>query len=211
MRGNTKASITAFSDTRAMFREYFDGKDTYSYVEWKHLPEDCKAAALYLNFYDTIMTSLYKARVCRPVPGDDADLVSAALEKCEHVIAVLDEQPEKYTRGYMSLVMYNILGSELNQLISSRQKQFNVFQCFNFSETSDVVEADSDKNYNMIETASTEDILDAQRIKKIIDDQPEYVQDIIEKIINGGKLGKKQQQIIPYLQEIFSEFDPAFC
>lgn len=222
MRTNTIAKTLAFSETKTLFKDFLNGKTNYEYDEWKHLSADCKSAALYLNFYDTIMAALYRARQHKPIPGDDTDLVSVATEKCQRIVEVLDTQPEKYTKGYVSLVMYNAFAVTLSQLVSSKQKRFDVFNVFSISETLDLLypesqvadEADG-KAGKLVEALSGFEMQNAiyEELRKVqfeavVDNQPKYVREIIEKLINGGKLGKKQQQIIPYLREIFVEFAP---
>lgn len=205
------ASTSEFRNTKVMFRDFMDGKVNYSYSEWKHLSADCKAAALYLNFYDTIMANLYRARQHKPVSGDDADLVSVAIEKCNHIVRVLDNEPEKYTRGYVALVMYNAFAVTLSQLVSSKQKQFDVFECVH---TEDLNPESESGTLNVVEVLgnnnsfSIGDELDKQRICQLVDEQPAYIKTIIEKLINGGKLGTKQESMLPKLREIFAEFNP---
>lgn len=227
MRKTPVAKTLAFNQTKTMFKDYLNGKDKYEYDEWKHLSNDCKAAALYLNFYDTIMANLYRARQHKPIPGDDNDLVSVAVDKCQRIIEVLDTQPEKYTRGYVSLVMYNAFSVTLSQLVSSKQKQFDVFNTFNFCETADllgksnafssatdnycvddVIEEYILRNASNIDVVGMDDELAKAKLWKVVRNQPDFVQDIIAKLINGGKLGKRQQEILPYLREIFAEFAP---
>ena len=218
MRTSAKSKTLAFTDSKTMFREYL-GKTSFDYSEWDCLPAECKGVALYLNFYDTIMAALYRARQHRPIPGDDTELVSVAIDKCQRVVDILKEHPEKYTKGYMSVIMYNAFADALSQLVSSKQKQFDVFNVVRFSETYDTLQGGtSESDYSdggdlnvafciemLTEQSDIHNELRRMKFEAILDGQPEYVQEVVTRIINGGKLCKRQQQMLTYLREIFGE------
>ena len=115
--------------------------------------------------------------------------------------------------------MYNAFADALSQLVSSKQKQFDVFNVVRFSETYDTLQGGtSESDYSdggdlnvafciemLTEQSDIHNELRRMKFEAILDGQPEYVQEVVTRIINGGKLCKRQQQMLPYLREIFGE------
>lgn len=129
------ASMAAFYETRNTLRNFVDYTEPLSFEEWKAIPDDSKAAVLYLQFFDQITLAWDKANkfdfvsseegveialqylqklVCdRYLKGHIKHKVSNEYfnshpEECEER-RILESDPRNFYGGFIYRVMYNSL------------------------------------------------------------------------------------------------------
>lgn len=133
------AKFAAFYDTRRSFIEYTGYTRPLSYEEWANEPEVFKAALLFVQFYNEILSAWSKAD-SRDF-GDDAEGVSTVLQYLQKQVSqtvyyqkedlskkanaefrrnypekvvelerrIIDEDPKKFAPNYIYKVAYNCL------------------------------------------------------------------------------------------------------
>lgn len=95
-----------FRETRKIYSEFLQYTKPLSYVEWVALPEDNKAAALFVQFFDQIELAWYKAKSIFTTEEDGVYTVMQYLMKN---VQIIKENPNRFTPKYIYKVAYNCL------------------------------------------------------------------------------------------------------
>lgn len=100
----------AFGETRKLFATYVgnlkgDGS-SLSYEQWMEYPTDLKAAALFVNFYDTITLAHYKAK---SFFVEEESAVETELQYLMKNVPLIEKDSRKFTGAYIYRVSYNCL------------------------------------------------------------------------------------------------------
>lgn len=95
-----------FRETRKIYSEFLQYTKPFSYVEWVALPEDHKAAALFVQFFDQIELAWYKAKSFFTTEEDGVYTVMQYLMKN---VQIIKENPNRFTPKYIYRVAYNCL------------------------------------------------------------------------------------------------------
>lgn len=95
-----------FRETRKIYSEFLQYTKPLSYVEWVSLPEDNKAAALFVQFFDQIELAWYKAKSFFTSEEDGVYTVMQYLMKN---VQIIKENPNRFTPKYIYRVAYNCL------------------------------------------------------------------------------------------------------
>lgn len=98
--------MSEFYTTRNSFREFTGYSNPLSFDEWDALPEDQKAAVLYLQFFDQITLAWYKNYKSWAV---EADGVSEVLQYLNKNVKIIHENPKRFTPNYIYKVAWNCL------------------------------------------------------------------------------------------------------
>jgi len=99
---------TPFYETRNLFINYLGYSRPLSYDEWKILPSEDKAAALFVQFFEQITYAWYKQDTFLRYSTDE-DGVSTALQYLQKNVPILEKDPKKFTAAYIYRVSYNCL------------------------------------------------------------------------------------------------------
>lgn len=97
---------TQFYQTKIRFREASGYQKPLSYEEWMAAPDECKAALLYVHFYDQITLAWIKTR---SVYTDINDGVSEVLQYLNKNVEKIKNDGKRFTPNYIYRVAYNCL------------------------------------------------------------------------------------------------------
>lgn len=122
----SNATANSFSATRKMFSECIGYKKSMSYDDWVNLPEDYKAAALFVHFYDQITLAWFSIV---KVYGSfaDQDGVDIVLQYLMKNVEIINNDPKRFTPAYLYTISYNCINSMCNG--SSRLKKIADNEC----------------------------------------------------------------------------------
>lgn len=99
-------SCSAFYATYKMFRNYLGYDGPLSYELWLALPEDRKAAGLFVQFYDTISLAWFKLRTPAAI---EEDCVSEVIKYLIKNVSKIEEDAKRYSPKYIYRVVYNCI------------------------------------------------------------------------------------------------------
>lgn len=181
-----------FSATRKIFSNYLLGKEQWSFDEWAKLPDDDKAAALYLNFYDQITLSAYKV-ISNAKWVDVDELVETTIQYLDKNVKIIKNDPKRYTPAYI----YKITDNALRNVAFYRKGDKERYQ----TTSSNIVDTE-DGEIDVFETymgsKSAEDTffdgLDTEALWNVVKSLGPDAQDVALKLINGESFGRKNSE-----------------
>ena len=97
---------TQFHQTKVRFREFANYQRPLTYEEWMTAPDECKAAILYVQFYDQITLAWMKTK---SVYSDINDGVSEILQYLNKNVEKIKNDGNRFTPNYIYRVAYNCL------------------------------------------------------------------------------------------------------
>lgn len=97
---------TQFQQTKIRFREFANYERPLTYDEWMAAPDECKAAILYVQFYDQITLAWMKTK---SVYTDINDGVSEILQYLNKNVEKIKADGKRFTPNYIYRVAYNCL------------------------------------------------------------------------------------------------------
>ena len=97
---------TQFQQTKIRFREFASYERPLTYEEWMIAPDECKAAILYVQFYDQITLAWMKTK---SVYSDINDGVSEILQYLNKNVEKIKNDGKRFTPNYIYKVAYNCL------------------------------------------------------------------------------------------------------
>lgn len=155
-------SLTAFHDTKSLYREYTGYKNPLTFDEWSHRDPGQKAAILFVQFYNQIVTAWAKAKennLYDFIEGEEG--VSTVCQYLQKNVAVIEAHPERFSAAYIYKVAYNCLYCICHDRKCDRERWEN--------ETSSIVTYDG-KELNLFDTiadynSSPEDVVEAQNFE----------------------------------------------
>ena len=100
------ANINAFYETRNLFISYTSYVKPLTFEQWRAVPEDQKAAVLFVRFFEQVCMAYNKANKTVIAAEDAVSIVLQYLEK--NVQKILD-QPNRFTPAYIYRVAYNCI------------------------------------------------------------------------------------------------------
>lgn len=195
-----------FEATKTMFVSALDGYisgGNISYGEWMGIPDDLKAIALYVQFYDSITLAWAKTR-CTYITDDEE--VSVLLQYIQKNVDKIKNDQKRYTGPYMYTVGYKCMGSLRRK--SNEQTRYNMT-------SSRYTTNESGEEIDILEKYVKEDdpeVIDKTIMKDFwasMDKQPKIMQEVIESMVNGTRsLVKKPEkmEILNHLRTTFSEY-----
>ena len=101
------ANLNALYETRNLFISYTSYVKSLSFEQWKAVPEDQKAAVLFVQFFEQICMAYNKVNRFDVLPCEDA--VSIVLQYLQKNVALILEQPNRFTPAYIYKVSYNCI------------------------------------------------------------------------------------------------------
>lgn len=96
----------SFYETKTMFRNYINYSKPLAFDQWDALPDDEKAAVLFLQFFEQITLAWEKLK---SVYSLEEDGVSEVLQYLQKNVAKIHEDPKRFTPAYIYKVAYNCL------------------------------------------------------------------------------------------------------
>lgn len=96
--------MSTFQESYIRFEEAIPREFPMTYDDWLDCPDNYKAAALYVNFYDQITFAWYKVKT---VYHNDEDAVSYILQYLCKNVPIIISNPGRYTERYIYRVAYN--------------------------------------------------------------------------------------------------------
>ena len=107
-----KRPISAFADSRKFFRYYLDCETPLSYENWVKLPDEHKAAALFVQFYSEILSAWNRCYYSSAFQDDNA--VSVVLQYLQKNVNKIANDRNRYTCEYIYTVAHNCLAEHSN-------------------------------------------------------------------------------------------------
>ena len=101
------ATLTAFYDTKNLYREATLYTKPMSFEEWNSSPFLHKAPLLFVQFYPQITLACDKANAYNFIPGEEG--VSTVCQYLEKNVPIIEKNPNRFTKAYIYKVAYNCL------------------------------------------------------------------------------------------------------
>ena len=175
-----------------------------SYEEWISIPDDMKAAALFVIFYEKIKLARIKT-FSYAVSDDDA--VSMICEKLVKVTPNIMENPNMYSASFIYKIIRNMLGDALRLKMNQMVNIMDV-QAYYGDEDSEQVPY----SVRMDAVAKTDDdFCDAVDVimtwESLTDEQKSLVKSIILKSRSSINIPRySQNQMLAEIRRIFADF-----
>ena len=99
------AKVSAFYETKLMICSAIQYEHPLTFDEWNLIPEENKAAYLFIQFYDNILQAWHKANRVDMIHSEDG--VSIILQYLMKNVAIIKENPERFEPQYIHQVAYN--------------------------------------------------------------------------------------------------------
>lgn len=211
--------MNQFRETFNYFMLYIEDFDYKTYWDWMLLDDGMKAAALYVDFYDTIVLAWSKTQ--KPFIEEDT-AVSTVLQYLQKNVPVIKANKSRFTPNYMYKVAFNAfyplgrIKRDINYYYNERESNYDL--------TDNGYNLDIDDRFDSDNAAYTE----CKYIEKAVsydtyfDDEYSEIwayikscdsdtQRIVDSLIYGKQLGKKLRaklpEVITMLQIKLSEFN----
>lgn len=204
-----------FSTTYNLFKEAFDGTDfqfPISYEVWRGMPYDMQSAALFVNFYTTIVLAWKRLRTPATV---DADCVSEIMVYLQKNVPKIMEYPKRFTEPYIYRVVYNCIyyytitpytsttgvngyfRNTITNIAVSDDGEFDLFETLCFDEDYYLTIPERDLEYS--------------EMWKIINNLDEKSKLVVYGFMDGrtridGVPAKERKKIVENLKELFAQF-----
>lgn len=208
--------MSALKETRDLFRIHTQYTVPLTYGEWLAIPDDNKAAVLYVQFYDQISLAWHKAKSFY-TPEEDA--VSTVLQYLMKNVPIIASNEKKFTPNYVYRVAYNCLYCICHDYQKDKQRYEN--ECSNLVEYGDdVLDLFDTVQDSMTAESEYFDRIDSNKfwrvVKSIAGDNlsEEDVQATVDKLINPDSAlpanlrrnTAKREEVINKLRDKLAKF-----
>lgn len=172
-----------FRETRNLYTEYLQYTKPLSYVEWVALPNDHKAAALFVQFFSEIELAWYRSKSFFTPEEEGVYTVMQYLMKN---VEIIKNDPKRFTSKYIYKVAYNCLYCICHDPIKERIRYE--------STVSNVVQT-SDGDVDLFDTtvsirSEVECKIENDELWQTIKELgPEY-EKVVNHLLSGAPLGK---------------------
>lgn len=197
--------MNQFKETLNRFKPALVELDYSTYWEWMLIPDDLKAVALYVQFYDAVTLAWSKTQ--KPFIEEEA-AVSTLMQYLIKNVEIIKQNRNRFTANYLYKVAFNALYSLgvikrdidyfYNEHVSEYQKIKNRPDDMSeeFDPDNSAYSEQSFTDRLMIFDIYFHDTHDDE-IWKIIENCDDDTKRIIEYLLGGRKLGKKLSARIP--------------
>jgi len=96
-----------FKEAKERYESAIGKKAPITFDEWFSLPDNHKAAALFINFYNQITLAWTKAKADFT---EDEDGLSIVMQYLMKNVPIIESNPNKYSETYIYRVAYNCMG-----------------------------------------------------------------------------------------------------
>jgi len=103
-------TLTAFHDAKLLYRQFTGYTTPLSFEEWATKNPDHKAAILFVQFYNQIVTAWMKAKegnLYEFIEGEEG--VSTVCQYLQKNVPIIENNPKRFTPAYIYKVAYNCL------------------------------------------------------------------------------------------------------
>lgn len=172
-----------FRETRKLYINYLQYTKPLSYVEWVALPEDHKAAALFVQYFDQIELAWYKAKSFFTSEEDGVYTVMQYLVKN---VDKIKNDPKRFSESYIYKIAYNCLYCICHDPITERIRWETTV-----SNIVPTAEGDLDLFDTTVSIHSEVEIqYERNRFWDIINNLDPKARKVVNNILNGAPLGK---------------------
>lgn len=191
-----------FYETKEIFANHIGYEKPYTFEEWNNLPQDHKAAALFVQYFNLVLSAYYTHKL--PYATEE-ECVETVLQYLLKNVPIIEKHPRRFTPQYVYTVCSNCIAC-----VAYGQKDKDRF----YKEISNKVYEDEQEVdiYDTVKDEKSEkdfDLTDrAIRAKfwAIIEDMGLDTEAVVDNIIGGIALPKgfgikKKKEIINNLKE----------
>lgn len=198
--------MNQFKETLNRFKPALAELDYSTYWEWMLIPDDYKAAALYVQFYDAIALAWSKTQ--RPFIEEET-AISTLMQYLIKNVEIIKENRKRFTPNYMYKVAFNAfyplgrIQRDIDYFYNEHRSPIGK----DSSKNGDSLDNMDDDNYFYCESVYFErgavadkyfeERLVDQNIWAIIESCDDDTQRVIEYLLGGRKLGKKLSAKFP--------------
>lgn len=200
---------SAFEETKIMFMEalmsyvLLDREITYD--DWMNIPDELKAAALYVNFYQNIKLAWLHAKA-NFTPDEDG--VSTVMQYLQKNVDKIRNSKSRYKASYIYKIAYNCLGC-LRRNVKTKFWYENSVSQYQMDATenqiADIFETIIDES-----EIDTLDVCLARELWNVLLKQSDDVQVVADALINKSRIpagySKQKRQIIQRMQMLLKKY-----
>lgn len=174
--------LSTFYETKKCFKSYIQYTRPLSYDDWKALPGDHKAAALFVQFFDSIICAWNKAK---SYDGDDEEAVETIIQYLLKNVPIIEKDAKRFNASYVGRVAYNCCYCICHDRKCDKERRENEVSAIQ-------VDADGTE-YNILDSfISHENPIEAEMYSKqfwaMIEDFDEDSKTLVARIISLGKV-----------------------
>lgn len=197
--------MNQFKETLDHFKPALTGLDYSTYWEWMLIPDDYKAAALYVQFYDAITLAWYKTQ--KPFIEEEIAL-STLMQYLLKNVEIIKQNRNRFTPNYMYKVAFNAfyplgrIQRDIDYFYNEHASEYEKIR----NRSDDMSEEFDPDNSAYSERPFTDRLMvfdiyfhdtHDDEIWKIIESCDDDTKRVIEYLLGGRKLGKKLSAKIP--------------
>lgn len=196
--------MNQFKETYNLFKSAIVDLNSDTYWKWMLIPNDLKAAALYVQFYDAITLAWSKTQ--KPFIEEET-AVSTVIQYIIKNVEVIKEDRKRFTPNYLYKVAFNAL-YPLGRIQRDELAWSNRRSMYTLESEDDLLDSDNiyynESNYSDVFFDTTDPFVDTEQeeIWEIIDACDDATKKVIESLIGGRKLGKKLNNKAPEIIEM---------
>lgn len=187
---------TQFYQTKVRFRESTNYESPLTYEEWMAAPDECKAAILYVQFYDQITLAWMKTK---SVFTDINDGVSEILQYLNKNVEKIKKDGKRFTPNYIYRVAYNCLSclswndpvynhrcrtyqNECSNIVSYGDTELNLFDTIIDDYSDDKFDFEGRRSY----------LLNSTKMWDIIEDMGKKAKLVVAKLLGENSYTPKE-------------------
>ena len=214
---------TQFHQTKVRFREFANYQRPLSYDEWMEAPDECKAAILYVQFYDQITLAWMKTH---SVYSDINDGVSEILQYLNKNVEKIKNDRKRFTPAYIYKVAYNCLyclcrdpnlhrrayDNECSNIVGYGEDELDLFNT--------ITDDDEDRDSKFDMDSKRAYLVNATRMWNIVEDMGMKAKLVVAKILGESSYTQKEldsvsaeetEEIVKELRVRLARFVGALC
>lgn len=215
-----------FYQTKVSFREFANYERPLTYEEWMEVPDECKAAVLYVQFYDQITLAWYKTKRSHV---DSYEGVSEILLYLNKNVEKIKNDPKRFKPAYIYKVAWNCLSclcwtdaeysrryrifeNECSNIVGYGEDQLDLFDT--------IVEDEESRDKKFDTDGYIRNLANATAIWDIIEDMGQKAKYVVAKLLGEKSYTPKQlnsvsdeetEEIIEELKIRLARFAKVYC
>lgn len=203
--------MTQFMKTKIQFEEALDGLgcDSSNYWDWLLIPSDFKAIALYVQFYEQITLAWEKTK--KPFVYEE-DAVSTLMQYLLKNIPILESDRKRFTPAYIYKIAFNAFYPLVR---IKRDIDFYTNWASTYGPVLDVNLRDDDEENlftepyyidRLVDEKTPFDEFNRNEFWKLIESTDSETKQVVERLVNGKKIRKRDADAVANLVEILGIF-----
>ena len=217
---------TQFYQTKVLLREFAQYEKALTYEEWMEAPDECKAAILYVQFYDQITLAWSKTKRSYV---DINDGVSEVLQYLNKNVEKIKDNGKRFTPAYIYKVAWNCLSclcwddpdynrrrrvydNEMSNIVGYGEDELDLFDTFT---------DDEEEREQMFDTdGAMLKLANATMIWDIVEDMGKKAKYVVANLLGEKSYPPKElnsvseeetEEIIAELKVRLARFADVFC